>query len=168
MTSDFRTATTERRVQNRLAYLESLASAPGLADEERLKFETAVSEHQAILDTLREESAGGHRVSDLGLPVPVHGSVPALEDCHAYPVYVPPVRVLQKWRAEAKLGVEAYGDQRDEHRRVLVLLEVMEDLLRILAEEEVKLTPSAKNAEDGLIAEEDRPSVSESTDSAPV
>lgn len=169
MSSDFRTATAEKRVLNRIAYLQGLAEAPGISDEEKAKLEAAIAESTEKLEEMRAEAARGHSVQSLDLPDDFEPMPPRPEvESHCYPVYVPPVRVLQQWRADAKLGEDAFGDQRDEHRRLLVLLEVVEDLLRILAEENVKLSPLAKPNEPKLAWEDgERPQAAGNTDLAP-
>lgn len=152
MTSDFRTASAEKKIRSRISYLEQLEreNSAHWDEDEKIKHEQALADQHALLQQLQDEIAEVVEVRDA--PDAPSVTVPLPDLPHAakpsYPVYVPAAATLQKWRFEAKAATEAYGDHNDHPRRTLVLLELVTDLMRILAEEGVKLDPAPKPDED--------------------
>lgn len=141
MSSDFRTANLEKKILSRIAYLEQLQRSYGEEPTaEHNKVAEALREQHELLAEVQEQVAQPERVkesADMELSVPL----PDLPEVAkpSYPVYLPSPTVLERWRVEAKHAHEAFGDQADHPRRVLVLVEALEDLLRIVREENVQL-----------------------------
>ena len=153
MWADFRASDKARKIRNRIAYLQSLSdSHQGTWSEEQAEaMRASIEAHQHMLDELRDAEgeneappAEASYLSHEEAPLPSEWG-PAGGRTATRPLYLPPDHTLHQWRQEAREAQDAHGAHSDHPRRVLVLVDVVQELLTVLEELDVELVRRPKD-----------------------